>query len=356
MSASQQSQPGRWKPILLALVLAGLVVWWLGRQAFNWAGFWLALRALDPAWVAASCLAAILTYAGRAVRWQVLIEHARPQARFWPIFEATVIGFTFSVVLGRAGEFVRPFLIARSEGLTVGSQVAVWFLERLTDLIAVLILFGFVLTRFDLSQANRAGPEVRWILEYGGRAIGALGGVSLAILLVFRAFSAEAAARVMEGLALLPDAWRERLAGVVVAFADGVEATRQMSVLIRVGLYTILEWGLIALSFHGLLRSSPATAHLSFTDTLIVLGFVAFASVLQIPGVGGGAQVATVVVLTQLFDVAAEPATAMALLMWIVGFALVTPLGLVLSAKSGLGFRRVVRAMRGHAPARGSGQ
>jgi uncharacterized membrane protein YbhN (UPF0104 family) len=344
MTSPRESRSGHWlKAVFLLAVILG-AVWWFRTRSFDWTDFWRSLAGLNPVWVAMSCVASLLTYPGRAIRWQVFIEHSRPQAKFAPLLEATVIGFSFSVILGRAGEFVRPFLIARSQQLTVSSQIAVWFLERLSDLIAVLLLFGFVLTRFDMSQANRAGPEVRWVLEYGGRAIGALGGISLVILLAFRAFSAKAAARLTGALSIFPEPWRERLEKAVVSFAGGVESTRKATVLARIGLYTMLEWFLIAISFYWLLQSSPFTRHLSFLDTLVVLGFVSFASVLQIPGVGGGAQIVSVLVLHQLFDVAIEPATAMAMLMWAVGFALVTPAGLLWAARSGLGFRQIAAA------------
>ncbi len=343
MSTLGRLRGGPWFQIVVLTAALLLVGWWFRTHSFDWAGFRTTVAQLDWRWVTASCLVSLLTYVGRAIRWRVFIEHVRPRAPLGPLLEATFIGFTFSVLLGRAGEFIRPFLISRSQNLTVSSQLAVWFLERLADLIAVLILFGFVLTRFDVSQANRAGAELRWVLEYGGRAIGALGGLSLLILLAFRAFSEAAATRIMDGLAILPEGWRERLAPLVTAFASGVESTRKISVLARIGFYTLAEWILIAVSFHWLLQSSRATAHLSWQDALIVLGFVSFASVLQIPGVGGGAQIVTVIVLNQLFDVAVEPATAMAFLMWAVGFALATPIGLVLTARTKLGFRRIVQ-------------
>ena len=75
------------------------------------------------------------------------------------------------------------------------------------------------------------------------------------------------------------------------------------------------------------------------TDVVIALGFVAFGSVLQIPGVGGGMQIATVLVLTELYGVSLEAASGIALVLWIITFVVIVPLGLVLAFHEGIKWR-----------------
>jgi hypothetical protein len=87
-------------------------------------------------------------------------------------------------------------------------------------------------------------------------------------------------------------------------------------------------------------------ASLSFVDVMVLLGFVSFGTVVQIPGIGGGMQVVMIVVLTELFTVKLEVATAFAMLVWIITFVVVVPVGLVLALKEGLdwhGLRRISR-------------
>ena len=61
---------------------------------------------------------------------------------------------------------------------------------------------------------------------------------------------------------------------------------------------------------------------------MILLGFVAFGSVVQIPGVGGGMQIATVLVLTEFFGIGLEAASGIALVLWIITFVAIVPIGL----------------------------
>ena len=57
---------------------------------------------------------------------------------------------------------------------------------------------------------------------------------------------------------------------------------------------------------------------------------------MQIPGVGGGTQVVAILVLTELFGVRLELAASFALLLWIITFVAIVPVGLGLALKEGL--------------------
>ena len=64
---------------------------------------------------------------------------------------------------------------------------------------------------------------------------------------------------------------------------------------------------------------------------------------MQIPGVGGGIQIMTVLVLTELFGISLEVATGAAVLLWIIAFVVIVPFGLVLAVHEGLSWKRLRR-------------
>jgi hypothetical protein len=82
-------------------------------------------------------------------------------------------------------------------------------------------------------------------------------------------------------------------------------------------------------------------AGLGITDIVIVLGFVAFGSVVQIPGVGGGMQIVCVLVLTEFYGIALEAASSVALTLWIISFLAILPVGLVLAFHEGIKWRNL---------------
>jgi hypothetical protein len=92
----------------------------------------------------------------------------------------------------------------------------------------------------------------------------------------------------------------------------------------------------LAKAFEGLVQ-------LGLEDVLILMGFVSFGSIVQIPGVGGGMQVVSVLVLTELFGVRVELATSFALFLWALTFVAIVPVGLVLGLKEGLDWHSLKR-------------
>src|SRR6266536_4347707 len=108
----------KWKWIA-ALLVTGAAGWWLWstarREGFHWRAFLDALAGLQWHWLLAAALCANSTYWVRALRWAVLIRPVRQHPRLANLFTATVIGFTAVTIFGRAGEFVRPYLISVKE-------------------------------------------------------------------------------------------------------------------------------------------------------------------------------------------------------------------------------------------------
>jgi len=88
-------------------------------------------------------------------------------------------------------------------------------------------------------------------------------------------------------------------------------------------------------------KAFPATHELGVTDVVILLGFVCLGSIVQIPGVGGGMQIVTVLVLTEFFGVSLEAASGIALVLWIITFVVIVPLGLVLAFHEGIQWRNL---------------
>ena len=76
----------------------------------------------------------------RAVRWKIFLKPVRPKVKTMDLVSPTLIGFTGLALLGRAGEFIRPYLIARRTDLPFSSQLAVWAVERIFDIGAFTVL------------------------------------------------------------------------------------------------------------------------------------------------------------------------------------------------------------------------
>jgi uncharacterized protein (TIRG00374 family) len=308
-----------------------LVRRFLESRGFDWRAFRATLLALRWWWLAAASGSVMAGYYGRALRWRVLMRPVKADPSLWNLFSATVIGFSAITVLGRPGEFVRPYLIASKEKVSTSSQIAALVLERIYDVLIVLAIFGFALGRVRRSDAA-LGPALSWVFATGGWLVGALSVVVLGLLAAFRHFSAGMRRRLLGALSALPERHFKKADRLITAFVEGVASTKSQKAM-------LLEWATIALTVFCVMRAFGGALHFGWLDVLIFLGFLAFGAVVQIPGVGGGTQVVSVLVLTELFRIPLEISTSVAIVLWFISFVVVVPLGVLLALHDGIRWR-----------------
>lgn len=339
------TRPRRWLWFVAAAVLlAALLVLSIRHnpqwQGFDSASFLRGLVSLDPGWMACALAAIYTTYLVRALRWKALMRSMKPEAGLWNIFSATVIGFGAIGVLGRAGEMVRPYLVARKEGVPIPGQVSIWLLERCFDTLTILVTVGFALGRVE-AAGLRSTPALANALHLGGNLVALTLLAVLALLVAMRNFADPIAAWLLARLRFLSPprfAWLER---AVRGFLEGSRALRDFRTLAWCAFYSIAEWILIAFCYAAVFNAFSAGLRLTLLQTLIFMGAVMAGSLVQIPGLGGGIQVASLLVLTEMFAVRPEPAAAISLLIWVFTFLAVLPPAILLALYEGISWSKL---------------
>ena len=138
--------------IIIAAILAVLFYLQFRQyKEFPWAKFREVSTSLfsDPRRLARLLVATALiylTYWLRAMRWKIFMRPMK-QVSVASVLPAQFIGFTGLALLGRPGEFSRPYLIAKRHDVSFASQLAVWSVERLCDMGAFAVLFAIALFR-----------------------------------------------------------------------------------------------------------------------------------------------------------------------------------------------------------------
>jgi uncharacterized membrane protein YbhN (UPF0104 family) len=116
--------------------------------------------------------------------------------------------------------------------------------------------------------------------------------------------------------------WRRRVAAQFEGFSEGLQAIRTFSDLLVALFYTGVHWVIFTLVYLLIIRAfGEPLSGIGFAASMLILAFTMLGSVLQLPGVGGGAQLATFVVLTRMYAVPQEPAAAATIILWLVTFA-----------------------------------
>jgi hypothetical protein len=101
-------------------------------------------------------------------------------------------------------------------------------------------------------------------------------------------------------------------------------------------------WYLIARAYQEVAHSyGVPSLDIKVSQVLILMGSSMVGSMVQLPGVGGGSQLATIATLYHLFDVPKELAASCGIMLWIVTFVAVVPVGLLLARREHLSLRKL---------------
>ena len=326
--------------VLAGLILAGFVVYqssgFIHRANFSGEKLLHSVSGADLSLLLLSVFVIYACYAVRALRWQ-LFQGNLGASRFWVIYKMTLAGFAAIFALGRPGEPVRPLLLARKENLPVADMFGIYALERVFDTSSTAVIAGlgliFFQSRADTGETSRA-------LETAARTAGSFlfAGVAAAIvfLVYLRLHGTAVLERWLQGWRK-SHGWRGTMARVLLGFARGVQAIRNWGELLLAIIYSTVHWFLVLLVYYwGSHSFGGRLGTLSLGDVMLVMAFSLVGSVVQLPAVGGGAQVASVLVFTKIFGVETEPATAAAIVLWLIGFAACTLAGVPILIQEGL--------------------
>jgi glycosyltransferase 2 family protein len=346
-----QSSSRKLLVVLVGLLALGFVVYrssgMINLADFSGAKLLHAVRSADPLLLSLSIVAIYGCYALRSLRWKVFQRNLGP-SRFGPIYAMTLAGFAAVFLLGRAGEPVRPLLLARKEKLPIADLFGIYALERLFDLAsaAVIAAIGLLLFQSRGHLGDTAGK-----LETAARTTGSLlfAGVAGAIvfLLYLRLHGSALLERRLQGW-VIARGWRGKVAGILLGFARGVQAIQTWSDLALSLFYSAVHWFLVLLVYVWVSHSFGGTlGTISLGDAMLVMAFTLVGSAVQLPGVGGGSQLASFLAYTTVFGVEKEAAAAASIVMWLITFAACSLAGVPLLIHEGFSLGKL-REMAEH--------
>jgi uncharacterized protein (TIRG00374 family) len=326
--------------ILGLIVLAAFAALFAYEQhlhPFNWRVFAGEFERASWTRIALGACCIYIAFVFRAVRWAWLL---RPNKRV-PLFSLLgpqVIGFTAVALIGRIADLVRPYLVSRRTNLPIGSQLAVYVVERLFDAGSMALLFC---TAILLSPPGSL-PHQDLFNKIGK------GGLALTIAGVLFLFAVrlwgERMASVLGG-AVRP--FSPRLAHTfnqkIRAFHRGLDTLRTPLDFVIVTSLSLSMWCLITMAYwEGTGAYTGGGPALSRCLALMAGGGVA--SIIQLPVVGWFTQIAALQeMLKPLFGMTPETAMACAATLLVITFLGIAPVGLVWAHFEHVSLRKVTQ-------------
>jgi uncharacterized protein (TIRG00374 family) len=321
------------RTVVIVLLSVGLLALFLRGAHLDIV--WTEIKLANPWLVAMSGAVTVMTMVLRALRWQYLLEPIG-HARFIAAFRTTTIGFAATAVLpARAGEVIRPYLLARQEGLSATATFATIIIERVLDAVTCVMLLASFVLFFDPGM-DRADSRLYGLVEIGGLTVGVL-----ALLVLFGMFVAArdpaAAGRWAYRVEhLLPGKLTHKLATVLLRFAEGLAVVRTPKRLALALLLSFPLWLSIGLGIWAVTRAFGID--MPFTGSFLLIALLIVGVSVPTPGGVGGFEAAVQIGLTSFYGVPNDRAVGAALVLHAVSLAPTIVLGFLFVVQDGLGF------------------
>jgi uncharacterized protein (TIRG00374 family) len=278
----------------LPLALGVFLMWWVFKEQ-DFQGLADSLAKANYSWLLLSIACGLLSHLVRAMRWKVLMQPLGYQPTLWNTFHAVMVGYIANLAFPRMGEVSKCGSLAKKETLAVDKLLGTVVVERLWDLISLLVI-SLVVVFFNLTLFSRP------ILDFVASKSGTINWWALAFIAVF----------VLVFLVSIPwmlrlirkkaggNAWFIRLNDFVRGISEGFKAFKKME---QKGLFLLLTsfiWLLYWLMVYLCVFSIEATSNMDINDGWMLLVVGSFGIVAPVQGGIGAYHAIMVAFLTHL--------------------------------------------------------
>ncbi len=231
----------RWLILLASLLVSGVFLW-LALRDVPLAEVVEGIRQADFGWVLVSVLCIFGAQASRAVRWRGLLEQRVPLVQALHILNITML---LNQLPLRAGEVARSLLATRS-GVPFVTAATSIVVERLLDVVTVVIMLTFALSRL---------PSTPAVVAQAATLFGAAAVIAFLVLIGFARYP-QVAHRLLTGAERRVPALK-RLNGVrrVEEVLDGLRPMTQPRRAAHAVAWTIVGWVFSTVTFYALERA-----------------------------------------------------------------------------------------------------
>ncbi|MEW6319818.1 MAG: lysylphosphatidylglycerol synthase transmembrane domain-containing protein [Acidobacteriota bacterium] len=332
------------RTILVTALAVGLMAVFLRNADFG--QVWAAVRAARVDLLAFAVVLTGVTYVIRAERWQYMLGPLGP-TRFGVALRTTVIGFAASAVLpARVGEVLRPYLLARREGLSTTSVFATIIVERMLDLVAVLGLLAVYLLVLD-EGVRRRSPLLYGAVETGGLVMAGVAVAGLAVMYVLAGHPERLHGWMLRAERVLPGRLAARVAHLARMLVQGFAVLRQPRRLVATLAWSLALWVTICVEIWVVAVAFGLA--LPFAGTFLLSAMLVVGIAIPTPGGVGGFHEAFRLGATSFYGAANDVAVGAALVLHAAAMAPVVAVGLVWVMQDGLrlgGLQQLARRAR----------
>ena len=289
-------------------MLMAAFLYWAFREV-DPASLWATIKGLPVFWIAAIVLTTLCTLALRAWRWAALMRPFAPHVSVLDASLALSICYTSNVAIPRSGEFLRAVSLRWTRGVNVSSTLATVVVERILDMIWLIIFLGISLL-IVRSRLEAVFPGLGMLILVA--LVGCLGALLfLGLVSIYRE-------RALDYIRPLLERLSPRLAGKVTelleTFLHGLQSLHSPTAYLEIVVSSILlNLGYTLIVYESFIGFQFTSSYgLGLGPALVIMVISSIGVIFPTPGATGSYHAFFSKALVHLFDVPPNPALACA--------------------------------------------
>ena len=317
---------------MIGIVLALLFLYF----AFKDVDLELLLNTLSNAnysWILVFFLIQVLSHIIRAWRWRYLLNHIKQNIPIRNLFSSVMIGYLVNNFIPRGGEIARPYALGKLENISMSSSLATVIVERILDVLTLLLIVIFVLIyNYDSLVSNFPWLKVAVMIAFIASAIG-LG------FLVVLSIKTELAFNIIKKFtSVMPKKIADKIETLIIAFIEGLLVIKNPKNYLYIVFGTVLLWFAYTMQYYIPFYAFTMvdTYSLTVMSALILNSILAICIMIPVPGATGTYHAFCIQAVTGLFFVEVSTAAAYATVTHAVGLIGITLVGLLFFLKDNI--------------------
>lgn len=220
----------------------------------------------------------------RALRWRYFLNPLKKDIKMDILFSSMMIGYMMNSIIPRAGEVYRPVMLANKEKISKASAFGTILVERVFDLLSLLISFGICM----LFYKNKLSSAFE---QYNLETISIYTSIitlSFVILIVIIIFNLEKAEIIIEKITkkILPERFHQKVHNIFISLINGFLFIRYPKYYLQIFLLSVILW--ITYVFSTYLTLLAFNINLNMYDANLVLTMATFAMTIPLPANSAG--------------------------------------------------------------------
>lgn len=287
----------------------------------------------------------VISYLLRAMRWHYLVRPLK-DVKTSALFSPLMVGFMANMLPARAGEFIRAYLLSKKAQISFSSSFATIFIERLFDLLLLLLLIVWILLFMPDSLTPKNQDGAYQILDKV-KLFGAFSLLLCVFILLFSAllqFKNDWAMKIV-GICIkpFPQKWREKIIGLVHSFTKGLDIVRDKRGFAAVIILSFLIWTIFIVTYYPIYLAFGIETQLPVVPSLMILTLMVavFITLAPTPGFLGSYHLACVAALHGIYGIPKPVALSYGIVAWFLAMGMTVIIGTFFIIKDGISFRQI---------------